>query len=97
MRMKSWPAGLILLSLVIGLTSCAGRQNVLPPQIQTTTVVKRVSLPAECFRHTSTEIVARGDTNEDLARDYRDNLDAVIEDNARKDECSDMNGKQIND
>ena len=95
MKMQKLLAGLLVAFLAIGLTSCASRQAVQPPQIQKQTVVKRISLPADCFDHVAVEVVQQGDTNEDLAHAYRDNLDATLQSNERADECQAMNGETV--
>lgn len=80
---------------MIGLTSCASHRDAPPPLIHETTVIKRVSLPAECFDHVPTVVVGRGDTNEDVAYAYRDNLGETILGNERLDLCFEKNGALV--
>ena len=95
MKMKRLPAGLLVLFLTVGLTSCASQPDALPPQIHKQTIAKRVALPAECFQHVDVSVVSRGDTNEDLARAYRDTVDSAVATNERLDECFEKNGSTV--
>lgn len=92
--MQSLPRGLMLPFLALGLISCSAARPTLPPAPPTVVevpVYRYRPLPAECLRAWEPPEPETLATNEDVARAYRDLLEAARIRSATLDECRRFN------
>lgn len=94
MKTKNFASGLILVFLTIGLISCGSqptkRLSPPAPELIETQVIKYRNLPLECTAAVEAEVVTKGQTNEDLARAYKDNLEELVTVDATHRKCRDL-------